>query len=313
NFKKLRIDKGGEINSKEEFSQMAQEYLSVNQFETCFPPEHIIENQHVKNVINRFFYKQKIKDNKDSKKALIGYSYIEHLKAQGYTDKDLMSFSTSGDHNNAILFLDEDRSLLVYIRVCKENTSCEDIKQEVKRCGEFINAFLLMYEKTFSTGALSICSFVALPGIPSKDVEEKTIFVNQEQEVEIFLSQECLDNDDNFKEAINKSHNFAKAQQKHSRTKTQKNQLLKQVFAECMVSMTLIKNSIYPRLSSDEHTQVLSLLLTKEQYEVIRNPNKKRIIRGPFGSGKSLVLEKIIKQLINLMEKEATSGTYHFF
>ena len=307
-FKKLRIASGEyfDIENEEQFSQISSKYISVNQFETCFPPVDIIENQHVKGVINHFF-----PNGSNSKKALIGYSYINHLKVFGFTEKDLGSFSTFGDHDDAILCWDQQRNLIVYIRVCKENDSSDNIKQEVKRCDEFIKAFLLMYEKK-PIGPLSICPFVALPGIPLEDVKEKTMFVNHEQEIGIFLAQEDLADFSRFNKAIEKSHDFAKRQQKHLGIRLETNQLQEQIFAECMASMTFIKNAFLPRLTNDEYTQVLSLFLNKEQYEVIQHPNKKLIVRGPFGSGKSIILEKIVEKLVLSMQKEGANGTIYY-
>ena len=297
------------ITNKEEFTEIAQEYMLVNKFETCFPPEHLIENKDVKCIIKHLFSSKS-----SSKKALVGYSYIDHLKIHGYTDRDLASFSSfphilsnSERHRNTILFFDDQRSLVVYIRVCQENTSTGEIKQEMKMCEEFIKVFLLLYEKAVTIGTMSICAFVALPGISLKDVEDKILFINHHQNVSLFLLEEDFKNNDNFKKTIDKSYNLAKVQQKHSGTKPKKNPINNKIFAECMASMTLT-DAFLPRLSRDENTQVLSLLLNVEQYEAIRHPSKKRIISGPFGSGKSLIIEKIIEELISSMGK----GTIYY-
>ena len=311
-FKKMSVARSGcyHIRNKENFSEIAQEYMLVNEFETCFPPEHIIENNDVKCIIKHLFSSKSSSKNK----ALVGYSYIDHLKIHGYSDRDIASFSSfphivsnSERHRNAILFFDDQRSLVVYIRICQENTSTEKIRQEIKMCEEFIKAFLLLHEKAVTSGVLSICAFVALPGIYLKNVEDKIIFFNNHQDVGLFLDQGHFENYDNFKKTIDKSYYLAIYQQKHSGTKPKKCRMINKILAECMASMTLTE-AFLPRLSRDEHAQVLSLLLNAEQYEAIRNPNKKRMIRGPFGSGKSLILEKIIEKLISSMKK----GTIYY-
>ena len=306
NFKKTLIARGDccPVKNKEEFSEIAQEYMSVNKFEKCFPPEHFIKNENIKCIIKL------IPSESSLKKALVGYNYINHLKIYGYTDKDLESFSSSGDHRNTLLFFDEQRSLVVYIRVCEmENASATDIRQEIKMCDEFIRAFLLLHEKSVTSGVLSICAFVALPGTPSKDVEDKIIFVNHHKKVSLFLCQEDFENYNNFKKIIDKSYNLAKNLQKHSgkNSKTNQNNISNKILAESMASMTFTK-AFLPRLSRDVHTQVLTLLLNAEQYEAINNPQKKRIIRGPFGSGKSLILQQIIEELISSMK----NGTIYY-
>ena len=295
-FKKISLVKGGcyHIRNKEEFSKISQEYMSVNNFEKCFPPEHLIENKDVKCIIKHFFSSKSSSKNK----ALVGYSYIDHLEICGYTARDLASFSCSEAHHNAILYFDVQQSMVVYIRVCQENVSTGEIKQEMKMCEEFIKVFLLLYEKAVTIGAMSICAFVALPGISLKDAEDKILFTNHHQNFSLFLLKEDFENYNNFKKTVNKSYYLAKDQQKHSGTKSNNNEMFNKILAECMTSMTFTI-AFLPRLSRDENAQVLSLFLNVEQYEAIRHPSKKRIIRGPFGSGKSLIMEKIIEELIS--------------
>ena len=48
-----------------------------------------------------------------------------------------------------------------------------------------------------------------------------------------------------------------------------------------------------PIISSNQHEQMLAL--TPEQMKVIRSKSKKKLITGPFGSGKSLVGRMILK------------------
>ena len=311
-FEEKLIAKGGycHVKNKEEFSEIAQEYMKINEFEKCFPHEHYIENKDIKCIIKYLIPAESSSIRRQQKKkALVGYSYINHLEIYGYTDKDLESFSCSGDHSNTILFFDEQRSLVVYIRVCQENASTGDIIQEMKMCDEFICAFLLLHEKSVTGGVLSICAFVALSGTPSKDVEDKIFFVNHHQNVSLFLCQGDFENYNNFKKTIDKSYNLAKDLQKHSgkNSKTNQNNISNKILAESMASMTFT-DAFLPRLTRDVHTQVLTLLLNAEQYEAINNPQKKRIIRGPFGSGKSLILEKIIEELISSMK----NGTIYY-
>ena len=115
----------------------------------------------------------------------VGYNFISHLKIYGYTDKDLESFSSSVDqeHSNVIMFFDNQKNLLVYIRVCGKSPTNGRIKKEMKMCDEFIRALLLIHEKTVTDdNTLSICAFVALPDTSSEDLKNKT-FINSHNPV----------------------------------------------------------------------------------------------------------------------------------
>ena len=215
-FKKRSITRGEsyQVKSKEDFSELAKEYMKVNAFEECFPPKHLLQNESVKVVINLLFPPDSMKTTESSQKALVGYNFINSLKIYGYTDKDLEPFSSSGDHSNVILFFDDKRNLLVYIRVCEKNPSTGKIEEEIKMCDEFIQAFLLLNEKAVKDdGVLSICSFVALLDTSSEDLKNKT-FINN-HDLMFFLTKENFEDGKKFNKMIDNCYYLARNLQKN--------------------------------------------------------------------------------------------------
>ena len=308
-FKKTSITRGRSISvkNKEDFCKAAQDYMKINAFEECFPPNYLIQNSDVKVLITHLFSSKS-----NSKRALVGYNFISHLKIYGYTDKDLESFSSSVDqeHSNVIMFFDNQKNLLVYIRVCGKSPTNGRIKKEMKMCDEFIRALLLIHEKTVTDdNTLSICAFVALPDTSSEDLKNKT-FINSHH-LGFLLLKEDFNDCEKFNAKIDNSYQLAKNLQKDSGKTARKHAAINNILAESMVSM-VCTNAFLPRLSRNEHDQVLSLLLNAEQYEAINYPIKKRIIRGPFGSGKSLILEKIVEKLIAAIKTQGVTGTIYY-
>ena len=297
-FKKISIVNQSTIKDKEEFHKEAAHYMSTNQFAECFPPQHYVKNNDMKRIIEHLFASKS-----NSKKVLVGYSYMEHLKIYGYSRKDLGSFS-GRDHSNTILFFDNRKTLVVvYIKVCRQEATIEEIKKASKMCDEFAIAFLLLYEKEITDGLLSIYPFVALPTISSSDFKDKCPFIDQKQDVSCFLFEENLQTPESLKKSIDNSHIMARDDKKnsYSGTKPKNGSMYERIVSDCMTTMALT-DAYLPRLSRNINTQVLTLLLNIEQYKAINDPNEKRIIRGPFGSGKSLILEKIAEKLISTME-----------
>jgi len=63
-----------------------------------------------------------------------------------------------------------------------------------------------------------------------------------------------------------------------------------------MTTMSLTSDHL-PRMTRNPNDKVATLLLNKEQLEAVNSRKPWRIVRGPFGSGKSLILKTVAKKL----------------
>ena len=62
---------------------------------------------------------------------------------------------------------------------------------------------------------------------------------------------------------------------------------------------SMAQTTLYlPKVTDDVITKIDTVLLTGEQIDIINNPAKWKVIKGPFGSGKSILLHEIVRKLL---------------
>ena len=62
---------------------------------------------------------------------------------------------------------------------------------------------------------------------------------------------------------------------------------------------SMAQTTLYlPKVTDDVATKIDTVLLTGEQIDIINDPAKWKVIKGPFGSGKSILLHEIVRKLL---------------
>lgn len=77
-------------------------------------------------------------------------------------------------------------------------------------------------------------------------------------------------------------------------------ELLKKISGQCMATIACCKSKtpeMLPTFLGNSHSQILTMLLNKEQVDAINGSEKHKIIYGPYGSGKSIVAEQIVRKI----------------
>lgn len=75
--------------------------------------------------------------------------------------------------------------------------------------------------------------------------------------------------------------------------------MLKTVAGTIMVSMS--QSLIHlPRVTEHIPTKLTTILLNRQQIEAIQNPARHKILAGPFGGGKTVILSEIAKKLLKV-------------
>ena len=74
---------------------------------------------------------------------------------------------------------------------------------------------------------------------------------------------------------------------------------MKIVAGTMMASMSQSSINL-PKVSYDLPTKLTTILLNRQQIEAIQQPAKHKILTGPFGSGKTVILSEIAKKLLQV-------------
>ena len=278
--------------------------MEINSFDTCFLPEHLIGDSTTKSFV------QKLLPKESNKKALVGYDYINHLKILGFDKSQLQTLriENHADHENTVLLLDWQRNLFYYIRILPiENFKCYQVVKELSKCNDFLKSFVLLHETKERSDNLAVCAMLALPNISSTEIQTEQWDISSHLKSFIILKEDA-DSGDKLKTKLNKMYDAVNKGRKDRgvalKIEASISSQLSQILSERMATMALVDVAL-PRLTKNIYKQVNSLLLNKEQYEVIHHPDNHIIITGGYGCGKSLILLEIAKNLFLKQENIA--------
>jgi len=288
------------IQDIKEFRETAETYMKVNEFSTCFLPEHLINDPTTKVLIQSL-----LPSGKKHKKALVGYSYLNHLKTFGFNDKQIQDLGIEDheEHDNTIFLVNGQKNVIYYIRITSQQEfKCKRLAIELKRCNDFLKSFLLLHEAKVEGEHITVCAMVAFTNISSfshtqyEDLNDLKPFI---------VYKDDIANKEKLYGKLNRSckevQDILKNRGVMSKTPAAIHPKLLQILSESMATMVLV-NIALPRLSKDPFDQVVSLLLNREQYEIIHHPDQHSIITGGYGCGKTLVLLEIAKKLFLRIE-----------
>ena len=284
------------IKNVDEYRQKAEVYSEVNDFSTCFP-KHLISDQQTKTFVNNLLLKESYQ------KALVGYNYINHLKVFGFDDQQLerLSIEDHGEHENTVLLFDWQRDLVCYIRISPISTfKWNDVLKELRRCDEFLKSFLLLHEPKLKEHNLAVYCAMVFPDMSSTDIDN-VFEMYDDLKTFIFCKDDIHNN--MFRQQLNSVFEKIKAIRKDRGVKLEDpTSELRQILSESMTTMVLTKTTL-PRISNNPFEQVVSLLLNREQYEVVHHPDNHIIITAGYGCGKTLVLIEIARTLFLKQEQ----------
>ena len=72
---------------------------------------------------------------------------------------------------------------------------------------------------------------------------------------------------------------------------------------------SMAQTTLYlPKVTDDVTTKIDTVLLTGEQIDIINHPAKWKVIKGPFGSGKSILLHETVRKLL---KENSRSSIYY--
>ncbi|XP_066933304.1 uncharacterized protein [Clytia hemisphaerica] len=297
-FKPLNLIQGAKIYipTAQRFHEIALEYKQNNSgYDDCFPPQYLLKQETIKTLTGY------LSESKKNLKMLVGYNHMHHLKTFGYTYKDLEGFDHHDAHDDTIVVLDDNQKMIYYIRVLIDQApSIDDYYKEIARCDDFVKSLFMLHGERLTDHSIGVCSLLALPMVQLKDCDRSLLSVSENSKECCILFKEHLESKDSLKKELDQYLHRIHTIRKTSKLLADGNHFEK-IIAESMATMSL-QQAFLPRLTMDTQAQILSLFLNGEQYEAINHPNNKRIIRGPFGSGKSLVLEKIAEKLFGSMQ-----------
>ena len=283
------------MKTLQEFRKMCLEYIDENGYNRRFPPSHHV----VKNIVDKFgCYMESFTD--EECRILSGYDPLSQLKAFQIKLDDFIN-PGYGDVDDTVLIINETSNVIGLFRFANQAM----LFKELSTCNGLLKALYALFSQEVKGKYTAFFGGIVLPDIKRADLIESNFpflngnFSERTNEGLIFLTEEDISSKEGLKSWWNR---FLKKviEQRKVRGISSNSQDIKKEFksvaSQVMVTMSLTSVHL-PRMTKSPNDKVATLLLNKEQLEAVNSKKPWRIVKGPFGSGKSLILKNVAKKL----------------
>ena len=194
------------------------------------------------------------------------------------------------------------RNVVINVRIT-EGLRLEDVQRAQNDCYEDLKAFCMLFGSYMKEHHMVLYGVAAAPYVSCEEV----LVAN-------FACQLCLRKKILGKEELSGDLKSwwkdigQEIDKVASSSKCSEDDLFYDVSSEIMAVMSATSN-VLPQLYGSDHEKIVTLLLNYSQLEAIKSMEKKKIIRGGFGTGKSVVGKVIVKELYSL----AKTGTLIYY
>ena len=199
-----------------------------------------------------------------------------------------------------VIVYNPKQSVILLIRKSRE----KDLREEMEFCSDDMKIFLLLFGDECKQSRVKVICLLASNETVSETLkcEDCKKCIVPFEALQSYLSFQALmskgSKDFNIKntESINKGKVIAVSEK----------------LIGCLAAAPYFEN--IPTFTKDAHEQMehVLMLLTPEQKEIIYSDEKHLIIRGPYGSGKSVVACKIMEILLKELEESKKNELVYF-
>jgi len=281
-----------------DFREASKQYYRDIQ-EKRFPPSYYLANGTTKTIGDML---EKICISPDCR-ILTGYNPMKQLAILGFEDKDFDDYLINQylTFENTVTVLVPKSSLIV-INIVVDESDAIEVKSELKKCNDFMKAVYAINHKYISHQFVTVVGTIIFSSISSEQMQTKYFpFLNlfngncRKHQNVIFLCKQHV-------YSIKCLQDWWKNLCKVTCTKPprhleqQSQQAIHDVTGEMMASMSMV-SSYLPRVTSDVGEKIATLLLNPSQVDVVLNDDQWKVIRGCFGSGKSICIKEIARRL----------------
>ena len=261
-----------------------------------FPPEYFHHSDPLSKKISSWFV-ECLKLDKCYGLVALGYDASKHLDIVEYDKEDLapVHLQLSKTCEDRILVYSPVFNLVLNVRVT-EGTDLKAVQSAQMKCNEDLKAFAIIYGSVLKDHGMVLCGITAAPNISSTDVEQRKILpflYGEGASFNLLLTERELLNEKTLKSWWEKvlqkeMQELFDCDSDLQQSEKEISELFCKISSEIMVSMSAVSTRL-PSLGGSINEQ-----LYEKQVEAINDPSKKKILRGGYGTGKSIVGKVII-------------------
>ena len=233
-------------------------------------------------------------------KILTNYNPVDHLTLLGLSDKDcneVMS-RTYERYGNVVLVVHPGKKFLMVNVVVDGVPDPKTLQLEMEKMNDILKTIYKTGYQKLKEHYMTLIGLIICPCLEEEDLNSKKFpFLNYP--IPTFVTKNEWNNverlEKKFKSLINKSEDHFKdigAVKSSSSTCD-----IEMYTGQLMASMAQ-RSLFLPKVTKDLKAKIDTILLNTDQICAIESPKKWKIITGGFGSGKTVVLNEIARQMI---------------
>ena len=268
-----------------------------------YPPKNLNKDKSSYESISAMFVNCLETEKTAAGLVAVGYDVKYHLKILGYLVKDLVAVQLQlpQDHSNRILLYYPELNVVLNVRVT-EGTGLEAVQIAQTECNEDLKAFALIYDSVLKENEMILCGITTAPNLDLQQ-EDISFFCQTciSSNLNLILTKQELSDLESLQAWWNKKFKQEIEDMVKKNNLFQKNKLSsKDLFSNVAGQILAVMSSIcilLPSLCGNVHQKISTILLNKEQRNAIYHPSKKKIIKGAYGTGKSIVGREIFSSI----------------
>lgn len=212
--------------------------------------------------------------------------------------KELLLNINQASSSNRLLIFHSRLSTIVNARVVNVKG---DLHKEMNNCMNDLKSFRCTFKSFINQGVILIGVLVC-PSLSREVVENEMEFYFDRTTRGLmryfFLTKNQLQQSD----ALSKW--WKKIFKRERNGKFEVSLIFQRIAGQCMTTIACcgaVNKSMCPVvpifLSPDKRMRILTMLLTASQLDAINGPEKQKVICGPYGSGKTIVAESVVRSI----------------
>ena len=281
-----------------ELNKRSLNYFNDHKILRKFPPTYYLKGDTTKEFVDKVDGLKWLAN--APIKILTNYNPVDHLTLLGLSDKEcneIMS-RTYERYDNVVLVVHPGKKLLMVNVVVDGVPDPKTLQLEMEKMNDILKTIYKTGYQKLKEHYMTLIGLIICPCLEEEDLNSKKFpFLNYP--IPTFVTKNEWNNvellEKKFKSLINESEDHFKdiGAVKSSNSTCD----IEMYTGQLMASMAQ-RSLFLPKVTEDLKAKIDTILLNTDQICAIESPEKWKIITGGFGSGKTVVLNEIARQMI---------------
>ena len=286
-----------------ELNQRSQKYFKDHESVRQFPPTYYLKGDTTKEFVDKVDGLKWL--SKAPIKILTNYNPVDHLRLLGLSDKDrdqIMSRTYEAYDNVVLVVHPEEKWLMVNV-VVDGVPDPKTLQLEMQKINDILKTIYKTGYQKLKEHYMTLIGLIICPHLEEKDLNSNIFpFLDDSKPMSTFVTKKEWNDVEVLEDkleslVIESKRNIKSFQNESGALKRNSTGDIEMYTGQLMASMAQ-RSLFLPKVTDNLEEKIDTILLNADQIRTINFPCKWKIINGGFGSGKTVVLNEIARQMI---------------